>query len=151
MSEVCFDRPDREGFALVTALLIILVLSVIAVAAIIIATTEKQTTVAESAHAAAVFSADAGGEAGIHFLRMSSAPPMIIDFSDSTVVAPTTAGLQDMQTYEFTCWFAGSGRRPGWDANYIDRTYRVQSTGQAAAGGRSDVRLLVTRTFKEGY
>lgn len=144
-------RPDREGFALVTALLIILLLSLIAVAAVVVSTTEKRTTFAGSVHSAAVFSADSGGEAGIHFVRMSAGPPRIINFADSLVAAPTTVALQGQQNYEFGAWFDGSERRPGWSTDYIERSFRIESTGQAAAGSRSDVRLLVGRTFREGY
>ena len=62
------STPDRDGFALVTTLLILLVLSVIAVGAAWLASSEKRASFAESVHLSAVYSADAGGEAGINFL-----------------------------------------------------------------------------------
>ena len=62
------SRVDREGFAMVTALLVVLVLSVLAVGATWLASSEKKTTVAEALHVRSVFAADAGSEAGINFI-----------------------------------------------------------------------------------
>ena len=160
MNRACFQHLDREGFALVTSLLIILVLSVIAVAAIIIATTEKRTSFAESVHATALFSADAGGERGIHFLRTADTPPQIIDMASSqvdTLGATAVYGqtsLQGRQTYAYECFYAGRGWIPGggWGMEYANYDYQIESLGQTAAvGSRSGVRLLVSRIYREGY
>ena len=55
-------NPDREGFALVTALLVVLVLSILAVGVAWLASTEKKTSWAQGVHVEAIFTADAGGE-----------------------------------------------------------------------------------------
>lgn len=144
-------RPDRDGFALVTSLLIILVLSVLGVAAVILSSTEKRTSFAESVHATAVFSADAGGEAAIHFLRMSDSPPQIMEFAQFTVASQTNNPLQGYQQYDFDAFYVRKRPKPGWSVNYLDYDYRVASTGRAAAKGRSDVDLVASRLFKEGY
>ena len=52
--------PGREGFALVSALLIVLLLSVLAVGVAWLASSEKKTSFAESVHLRSVLSADAG-------------------------------------------------------------------------------------------
>ncbi len=144
-------RCDREGFALVTSLLIILVLSLLAVAAVILSSTEKRTSFAESVHASAVFSADAGGEAAIHFLRMSDSPPQILEFGQFTVASQNNSSLLGYQAYDFDCFYVRKRAKPGWGVNYLDYDYRVASSGRAAAQGRSDVDLVASRLFREGY
>jgi len=146
-----FDRPDREGFALVTSLLIILVLSLIAVAAVILSGTEKRTSFAESVHNSAVFSADSGGEAAIHFLRLSDSPPKIIDFADNTVHSENDEPVMNSQEFDFECQYRRKRPKPGWGVNFLDYDYRVESEGRAAAQGRSDVDLVASRLFREGY
>ena len=158
-----FEDSGRDGFALVTSLLIILVLSLIAVAAIIVATTEKRTSFAETVHATALFSADAGGEQAIHFLRMADRPPRILDpFTMRVDTLATTAmydnpgqqGEHGGQTYRYECSFAGRNwiRGGGWEMNYANFEYAVDSIGETAAvGSRRGVRLVVGRIFREGY
>jgi len=146
-----FARPDRDGFALVTSLLIILVLSLIAVAAVILSGTEKRTSFAESVHNSAVFSADSGGEAAIHFLRLRDSPPKIIDFVDGTVHSENDAPVMGSQEFDFECQYTQKRPKPGWGVNFLDYDYRVESEGRAAAQGRSDVDLVASRLFREGY
>jgi competence protein ComGC len=146
-----FRRPDREGFALVTSLLIILVLSLIAVAAVILSSTEKQTSFAESVHNSAVFSADSGGEAAIHFLRQSDSPPRIIDFVDGTVHTEDDEQVMASQEFDYECQYVRKRPKPGWGVNFLDYDYRVESEGRASTHGRSDVDLVASRLFREGY
>jgi len=143
--------PDRDGFALVTSLLIILVLSLIAVAAVILSSTEKQTSFAESVHNSALFSADAGGEAAIHFLRMSDSPPKIVDFADGTVQSEANEPVVGSQEFDYECQYDRKRPKPGWGVNFLDYDYRVASTGRASTQGRSDVDLIASRLFREGY
>jgi len=154
MRHPCSDRthrPDREGFALVTSLLIILVLSLVAVAAVILSSTEKQTTFAESVHNSAVFAADAGSESAIHFLRMSDTPPKIVDFADGMVQNETAAPVVGSQEFDYECLYQRKRPKPGWGVNFLDYEYRVESTGRASTQGRSDVDLIASRLFREGY
>ncbi len=141
----------REGFALATTLLIILVLTVIAVGASWLATTEKRTSFAEGVHISATFSADAGGEAGINYLRLVPSPPSIIDFGDMTVHSQGTTPIQGTQTYDYTCQFLQKRPRPGWGLEFLDYDYAVASNGNASQDGRSAVRLVASRLFREGY
>ena len=146
-----FRRPDREGFALVTSLLIILLLSLIAVGAVILSSTEKRTSFAESVHASAVLSADSGGEAAIHFLRMSDSPPKILDFADFTVRTETDEAVHGSQEFDYGCVFVQKSPKPGWGVMFLDYDYRVDAVGRASARGRSDVDLVASRLFREGY
>ena len=143
---------DREGFAMVTTLLMVLVLGVMAIGVVWIATTEKKTSFAEQVHVSSIFSADAGGEAGINFVRIADSPPQIVDFGTMTVgsVGETDLG-EGSQTYEYDCRFMAKRPKPGWGVDYLDYDYRVNSLGQSSTDGQSNVAVVVSRLFKEGY
>ncbi len=145
------QATNREGFALVTTLLIVLVLSVLAVAVAWMATSEKKISFAEGVHIRSVFSADAGGEAGINFLRLADAPPHITDYADSLVLNIGETAVLNSQTFEFDCYYAGKSPRPGWGVEFMDYDYRVSSTGRASTSGESQVQMVASRLFKEGY
>jgi hypothetical protein len=144
-------QPNRDGFALATTLLMILVLSVLAVGAAWLASTERRTSFAESVHISSIFSADAGGEAGINFLRLADGPPLIIDPADSTVHTQGTTAIQGVQEYEFEARYRAKRPKPGWGIEFLDYDYTVVSTGRAALASRTNVALLASRLFKEGY
>lgn len=144
-------REGREGFALVTAVLVVLVLSVLAVGVSWIAATEKKTTFSEGVHVRSLFSADAGGEAGINFVRVSDSPPKIIDFGNNTVRDQGQTALDGSQTYGYDARFLGRVAKPGWGIDYKDYDYRIGSEGRASRDGRASVDVVVSRLFKEGY
>jgi hypothetical protein len=142
---------NREGFAMVTTLLVVLILSVLAVGVAWIASSEKKTTFAESVHVRSVYSADAGGEAAINFLRMSDIPPVVQDFGTRLVRSQGTTGLAGSQTYDYDAFFMQKRPKPGWGMDYLDYDYRVASHGTASRLGESGVELVVSRLYKEGY
>ena len=142
---------NREGFAMVTTLLVVLILSVLAVGVAWIAGTEKKTTFAESVHVRSVYSADAGGEAAINFLRMSEIPPVVQDFGTLLVRSQGTTALQGSQTFDYDAFFIRKSPKPGWGMDYLDYDYRIASHGTASRLGESGVELVVSRLYKEGY
>lgn len=142
---------NREGFAMVTTLLVVLILSVLAVGVAWIAGSEKKTTFAESVHVQSVYSADAGGEAAINFIRMSEIPPTYDNFATRLVRDQGTTGLQGSQTYDYSAFFVSKRPKPGWGMDYLDYDYRIDSHGTASRLGESGVQLVVSRLFKEGY
>lgn len=145
-------RTDgREGFALVTAVLVVLVLSVLAVGVAWIAGTEKKTTHAESVRVRSLFAADAGGEAGINFIRTSDSPPRIIDFGDNSVRNQGATGLVGSQNYAYEALYLRRVPKPGWGVDYKDYDYRIGADGRAARDGQASVDVVVSRLFKEGY
>lgn len=141
----------RDGFALATTLLIVLVLSVIAVGAAWLASSERKTSFAEGVHMEAIFSADAGTEDAINFLRLREEPPAILDPVDNEVRDQGRTGLQGTQAYAYNCRYLRKMPRPGWGIEYLDYDYGVLSSGAAAREGRSDVRVVASRLFREGY
>jgi hypothetical protein len=142
---------NRDGFALVTSLLVVVVLSLLAVGAVMLSGTEKRTSLAERVHNEAVFSADAGGEMAINFLRLSDSPPLIIDFAHNTVRTETDQTLGGAQQFDYDCRYSRKRRRAGWATEYRDYDYRVMTSGEAAASGRSELELVASRLFREGY
>ena len=142
---------NREGFAMVTTILVVLVLSVLAVGVAWIAGTEKKTTFAESVHVRSVFSADAGGESAINFLRMSEIPPMPQDFATKLVRNQGNTGLQGTQSFDYSAFFIQKRPKAGWGMDYLDYDYRINSHGTASRLGESGVELVVSRLYKEGY
>ena len=145
------NAPDREGFAMVTALLVVLVLSVLAVGVVWLAGTEKKTSWAEGVHMQSVFSADAGGEAAINFLRTSETPPIALD-ANQTVRNQASTNLHDSQAYDYTARFLVARPKPGWDpTKYRDFEYEVQTHGTASQSGDSDIEMVVSRLYQIGY
>ncbi len=144
-------KVGREGFALVTTLLMVLVLGVIAIGVVWIANSEKKTAFAEQVHVTSVFSADAGGEAGINFVRVADTPTQIQDFGTMSVGSIGDTGLQGSQSYDYDCRYVQKRPKPGWGVDYLDYDYRINSHGEAGQSGQSDVAVIVSRLFKEGY
>lgn len=142
---------NRDGFAMVTTLLVVLILSVLAVGVAWIAGSEKKTAFAESVHVRSVYSADAGGESAINFLRLSETPPSVQDFGSRLVRNQGTTGLQGSQSYDYQAFFVSKRPKPGWGMDYLDYDYRVTSRGTASRLGESGVELMVSRLYKEGY
>ena len=143
---------SREGFALVSALLIILVLTIIGLGAGLLAKSEKRCTFAESVHARALCSADAGGECAINFLRLSEDPPLMVDTETQVVNTVALTALEGSQQYAYTCRYLGQRPKPGWGIEYLDYDYAVDASGASSRQGRSDVALVISRLFyQEGY
>jgi len=143
--------PNREGFAMVTTLLVVLILSVLAVGVAWIASSEKKTSFAESVHIRSVYSADAGGESAINFIRLSEVPPNYQDFATRLVRSQGSTGLKDSQTFDYRAFFIRKSPKPGWGMDYLDYDYRINSHGTASRLGESGVELIVSRLYKEGY
>ncbi len=144
-------QTGRDGFAMVAALLVVLVLSVLAVAAVWLASSEKKTTLAEATHMSSVFSADAGGEAAINFVRVSNAPPQILDFNTMAVRAQASTAIEGTQDYAYSVNFTRKRAKPGWGTEYLDYDYNIGARGESGREGRSDVAVVVSRLFREGY
>jgi hypothetical protein len=142
---------NRDGVAMVTTLLAILVLTVIALAATWLATSEKRSSFAGGVYLSALYSADSGTEAGINYLRLEEEPPPIIDFGDMTVRAENLTEIGETQSYDYRCNYLDKQPKPGWGIEFLDYRYGLRSMGEASGDGRSAVRVVAGRLFREGY
>lgn len=141
---------SRQGFALVSTLLIVLVISVLALGVAWLASSEKKTSFAEGVHIRSVLAADAGSEAGINFLRFADIPPALSS-ADGLVAGTERITLANSQAFAFECVFVGKSFRPGWGVEYPDFDYHIDSTGFASTKGEGHVQVLASRMFKTGY
>jgi hypothetical protein len=94
---------------------------------------------------------DAGGEVGINFIRVADNPPSIINMADNTVDSSGETVLQGSQTYQYNCQYQQRRVKPGWGVEYLDYDYSIQSRGEASTKGQSNIQVVVSRLFKEGY
>ena len=142
--------PSRQGFALVSTLLIVLVISVLALGVAWLASSEKKTSFAEGVHIRSVLAADAGSEAGINFLRFADVPPALSS-TDGLVAMTERITLANSQAFEFECLYVGKSFRPGWGVEFPDFNYHIDSTGFASTKGEGHVQVVAARMFKTGY
>jgi len=142
---------NNKGSALVVSLLMITGLAVIAGIIVVIAATEKQSTFNENAHARAFYSADAGGEAAINWIRIQNSPPGFVDASNNVYIAGGYQYLTSDHKYKFDIQFTGKRLRPGWSHEYKDFDYTIDADGESVQESRSALEIRSTRLFKEGY
>jgi len=148
------SEVNREGFAMVTTLLIVLILSVLAVGVVWMATSEKKTAFAEGVHVASVFAADAGGEAGINYIRLSDSPPIITNFGSGEVRSQGSTTIEGSSSYSYDAFLLPPNEgayRPGWARDYRDFNFQIGSRGSASQKGDSGVDVVVSRLYKRGY
>jgi hypothetical protein len=142
---------DERGNAMVIALAFITILALLAAVVANVATSEKKTTFNETMHAQAFYSADAGGEAAINWIRFQARPPLQLD-NEGTVFAPAGySRLQDKDQYKYGVQYEGKQFRPGWSHEYKDFRYEVESDGASAARSAAEIEVNVLRLYREGY
>jgi hypothetical protein len=142
---------NNKGIALVSAIALIGILAVIAAVSIWTAASDKKVTFNEDISKRAFYAADAGGEAGINWVRIQSAPPPIIA-AGNVVHSPagyTTLGSD--QDYRFNASYIGKRPRPGWSIEYKDFDYQLGADGRSVRESEERIELLVSRLFREGY
>ncbi|NIM20004.1 MAG: hypothetical protein GTO51_07105 [Candidatus Latescibacteria bacterium] len=144
-------KNSNKGFALVSALVFITILAVIATVSIWIASSEKRVTFNEQIHQSAFYAADAGGEAGINWVRIQNSPPSIIAPGNVVYDQINYTALDSKQDYKFNATFLQKRLRPGWSTEYKDFDYLIISDGSSVRDTRSQLELSLSRLFKEGY
>ncbi len=141
----------EKGFAMITALAFIAILAVIATVSIWIAGSEKKVSFSSETHQGSFYAADAGGEAGINWLRTQPNPPDFIGTTKDVYNQATYTDLDDNQQYKFDMTYVRKKPRPGWSIEYKDFDYLVLSDGSSTNNSQSQLELTLSRLFKEGY
>jgi Tfp pilus assembly protein PilX len=141
----------EKGFAMVSAIAFIAILATIATISIWVAGIEKRVSFSSETHQGSFYAADAGGEAGINWIRTQPTPPNFIGMTKDVYNQASYANLDDDQQYRFNMTYVQKRPRPGWSTEYKDFDYRVLSDGSSVNDNQSQLELNLSRLFKEGY
>jgi hypothetical protein len=146
------DRPvDERGSALVLALVALGGLALLAIIVVSVATSGKWTEFREYTHTRAFYSADAGGEAALNWIRFQDTPPAILDGESNVFVAGSYTPLSGDHEYKYNVQFARKRFRPGWSVEYKDYEYLIKADGASAQQSESVIELRAMRLYQEGY
>lgn len=142
---------NNKGYAMVITLAFITALGLLAAIIIGVATTEKQTAFNETSHTQAFYSADAGSEAAINWLRFQNAPPPQLDTNGYVFVPSGYTTLNTKTDYRYDVQYQGKQWRPGWSHEYKDFRYQIQSDGASSQSSEARIEVQALRLYREGY
>lgn len=142
---------DERGAALVLAIGVLAVLAVLAIVIMSVVLSEKKTASAEYAYDRAFYSADAAGEAGVHWIHNQLAPPQTVDSLNNVRAAGAFVALASDHEYTFNVQYVAKRFRPGWSTEYKDYVFQVSARGQSAQQSQASAELSATRLYREGY
>lgn len=146
-------RPigNNKGYAMVITLAFITALGLLAAIIVGVASTEKQTTFNETTHTQAFYSADAGGEAAINWLRFQDSPPPDLDGNGHVFVPTGYTPLSTKTDYRYDIEYQGKQWRPGWSHEWKDFRYQIESDGASSQSSEAKVEVQALRLYREGY
>lgn len=142
---------NNEGYAMVLALVFITALALLAGIIVAVSTSEKQTAFNDYTYSRAFYSADAGGEAAINWLLLSTSKPDLLDTLNTVFVPAGYDTLSNDHLYKHNITEVGQAHRAGWGTEWYDFEYEVESEGSSVAQASSDLELHVLRLYREGY
>lgn len=145
------DRNSERGSTMVLALGAMAVLAVIAIVVMSIVIAEKRASSSQYANDRAFYSADAAGEAGVHWIRNQLSPPALVDTSNAVRAPSGYTALGDDHFYDFGVDYVGKQFRPGWSVEYKDYIYRVETTGRSGQQSNAALEFNATRLYRGGY
>jgi Tfp pilus assembly protein PilX len=145
------SRNSENGSAMVLAIGVMAVLALIAIVVISVVIAEKRSSSSQYAQDRAFYSADAAGEAGVHWIKTQLSPPALVDTMNSVRAAAGYTALSDDHLYDYSVGYVGKQFRPGWSVEYKDYIYRVDAQGKSAQQSKAAVDFNGTRLYREGY
>ena len=146
------DRLGNErGSALVMTLAALGGLLMLAVIVVAVAASGKWTHFRQYTHSRAFYSADAGGEAALNWIRFQETPPPIIDGASNVFLAGSYTPLSNEHDYKYDVQFARKRHRPGWSLEYKDYEYLIKANGASAEQSEAAIELRAMRLYVEGY
>ena len=146
------ESSSRErGAALVMALGALGGLALLAVIVVAMASSTKWTEFTEFTHTRAFYSADAGGEAALNWIRFQDTPPALVDSTNAVFLAAGYSAMSADHDYKYDVQFSRKRFRPGWSLQYHDFEYLVVASGASVQQSEAEIELRATRLFEEGY
>jgi hypothetical protein len=142
---------NNKGIAMVVALAFIFGLSVIATIIVAVATSEKKSAFNDYTYSRSFYSADAGGEAAINWLRIQNSPPGLLDTLKHVYVPSGYSSIASDHKYKHDVRYIRKKLRPGWSHHYKDFEYTINAEGASVQDSESQVEVQALRLFKEGY
>lgn len=142
---------NEDGLAMVIALLFVTVLGVLAAIITGVATTEKNTSFNDQTYTRTFYSADAGGEAAVNWLRFQNGPPDLLDEGKNVHIPTGYDSLAYDSKYKYGVVYERKRLRPGWSTNYKDFEYSITSDGATIRKSEAQIEVDAMRLFKEGY
>jgi len=148
---------NERGSAMVTALFFLVGLAVAAAVIAMVATSHKRVSENDYTHSRAFYSADAGSESAINWLRLSNTPPTIVDAQTQKVRSMNdythlnVDGNSENNMYKYDATFNRAHFRPGWSKEYMDFDYTVDADGSSSVQSSSQIEVQVSRLFKVEY
>ena len=142
---------SREGFGLVSTMLVLCLMAFIATAVAGLAVNERRGAFNTFVHSGAFLAADSAGEAAINWLRSRVAPAPMIDFASRRITSTGTTTLRNTQRFDYDIRFVRTRPRAGYDLSHLDFVYNVDGHGQASREGDSNVAMVVSKLNRTGY
>ena len=142
---------SNDGYAMVLALVVITALALLGGIIVAVSTSEKQTAFNDYTYSRAFYSADAGGEAAVNWLRVQDSPPGLLDPAKHVYVPAGYDTLSNDHLYRHDITYIRKRLRPGWSIEYKDFEFTINSEGESVAEAEAELEVQALRLFKEGY
>lgn len=147
---------NEKGSALVTTLFFLLGLAVTGAIIVGIASSEKHVTFNEYTHVRSVNSSDAGSEEAINWIRNITGPSDVMVPPNTAVLNQASfTNLADVHVtgednrYKYDVTFIGRRPRPGYQKEYSDYTFRVNSTGASSHESEAAIEVRADRLLRD--
>ena len=148
---------NERGSAMVTTLFFLVGLAVAAAVIAMVATSHKRVAENDYTHSRSFYSADAGSESAINWLRVSDRPPTIVNAQTRKVRSMNdythlnVDGNHENNMYKYDATYDRVRFRPGWSKDYRDFDYTVDADGSSSLQSSSQIEVQVSRLFKVEY
>ena len=151
---------NERGTALVAALFFITALSLTATVIVWTTSSERRSSFNEFSHVRSFYSADAGTEQAINWLRLQPSPPApVLDDGTDLYVKVDSSYTYIEQHHKFRVDVKHKleggqvklRHRPGWDNSWMDFEYTVDSFGSGATQSDAQIEVQAARLFRIDY
>ncbi|HKW15503.1 MAG TPA: hypothetical protein VJS69_13540 [Candidatus Krumholzibacteria bacterium] len=148
---------NERGSAMVTALIFLVGLAVAGAVVAMVATSHRRVTQNDYTHSRSYYSADAGSESAINWIRLAAVPPTITNLATGAVRNQNSYthldvnGDSENNMFKYDATYDRVHFRPGWSKEYRDFDYTVNANGASAQTSSAQVEVQVSRLYKVEY